>query len=60
MRVVTQSSQHIKSNNVIEHSYWGDEDECIHRYYDKLDVQKISDNQVITVDGENIEILTAK
>ena len=40
------------------HNYWGDDDECIRKYYDNLDVMKISDKQAITIDGEHLEILT--
>jgi len=42
------------------HNYWGDDEEYMRKYYDKFDVLKISNEQVITVDGENIEILTAE
>jgi len=38
--------------------YWGDDDECISKYYAKLNYKKISDNQAVTVDGEKIEIVT--
>jgi dipeptidase E len=40
------------------HNYWGDDDECILKYYDKLEVKKINDRQVIAVDGENVQILS--
>ena len=39
--------------------YWGDDDECIRKYYKDLDFKTISDKQVVTVEGEKVEILTA-
>ena len=40
--------------------YWGDDDECIRKYYDgKLDYVKISDKQAVSVKGDKIEVVTA-
>jgi dipeptidase E len=41
------------------HNYFGNDDQLISTYYDKLDFKRISDKQVVTVDGEKIEIVTA-
>lgn len=42
------------------HNYYGDDDECIAKYYNELDLIKISDKQAVTVDGEAIEIIAAR
>ena len=39
--------------------YCGDDDECINKYYAKLNYKKISNEQAVTVYGEKIEIVTA-
>ena len=39
--------------------FWGDDDEYIRKYYSELDFKAVSDKQVVTVDGDNIEVLTA-
>ncbi|MCL2819682.1 MAG: Type 1 glutamine amidotransferase-like domain-containing protein [Oscillospiraceae bacterium] len=41
------------------HNYWGDDDESIKLYYNKPELIKINDKQVVTVDGEKASILTA-
>ena len=39
--------------------YWGDDDEYIRKFYDKLNYVKISDKQAVTVNGDGIQIVTA-
>ena len=39
--------------------FWGDDDEYIRKYYLKHKYKLISDKQVLTVEGDKIEILTA-
>ncbi|MCL2287172.1 MAG: Type 1 glutamine amidotransferase-like domain-containing protein [Firmicutes bacterium] len=39
--------------------YWGDDDEYIRKFYDKLNYVKISDKQAVTVNGNDIKIVTA-
>ena len=39
--------------------YWGDDDECICKFYDKLNYVKISDKQAVTVNGDDVQIVTA-
>jgi dipeptidase E len=40
-------------------NYWGNDDECISKYYAGLNYKKIRDNQAVVVDGEKIEVITA-
>ena len=39
--------------------YWGDDEESFNKYYAHLNCIKIDDNQAVTVDGNEIEIVTA-
>ena len=39
--------------------YWGDDDEYIRKYYSGLNYKKLTDKQAVTVDGDQIEIVTA-
>jgi len=39
--------------------YWGDDDECIGKYYAHLNYKKIGDNQAVTINGEKVETVTA-
>ena len=41
------------------HNYWGNDDECIDKYYSKLELKRISDKQAVTIDGEKVKIVTA-
>ncbi|MCL2501067.1 MAG: peptidase E [Defluviitaleaceae bacterium] len=41
------------------HHYFGNDDECLDKYYANLNHIKIADNQAVTVDGEKIEVVTA-
>ena len=41
------------------HNYYGNDDECIDKYYSNLDLIKINDKQVVTVIGEQVEVLSA-
>ena len=40
-------------------NFWGDDDEYIRKFYDKLDYVKITDKQAVTVVGDKVEIVTA-
>ena len=41
------------------HNYYGNDDECIDKYYSNLELIKISDKQVVTVLGEQVKVLSA-
>ncbi|MCL2663325.1 MAG: Type 1 glutamine amidotransferase-like domain-containing protein [Oscillospiraceae bacterium] len=40
------------------HNYYGNDDECIDKYYSNLELIKINDKQVVTVTGEKVEVLS--
>jgi len=41
------------------HNYYGNDDECIDKYYNDLELIKINDKQVVTVIDEQVEVLSA-
>jgi len=42
------------------HNYYGNDEECVDKYYSNLELIKINDKQGVTVMGEQVEVLSAR